>query len=143
MSTFEEQTEQENIAAGEEKLTTEGNKLIAEFMAFGYNPKTDKGFMRIKEWQRSTWEWYDTEQLEFHESWDWLMLVGKRIREVLAELHAKMPKHSACHGHVIEVDIHCAVTTYNINKAWIAIVSFVRWYNDFKNMKAKLDVEPQ
>src|SRR4051812_23902523 len=66
---------------------------------------------------------------QYHSSWDWLMLVGKKIYDLLADMLKKRPPHTACHGDLIEVDISCHFREYNLQKAHASIYEFIKWYN--------------
>ena len=68
-------------------------------------------------------------ELQYHSSWDWLMPVGKRIRDLLSDMLSKRPPHTACMGDVIEVDITCALHEYDIKKVHEAIYVFIQWFN--------------
>ena len=70
--------------------------------------------------------------LEYHSSWDLLMPVGKKIYDLLAEMAKKRPPSTACHGDMLEVDIHCHIREYNLSKAHEAIYQFIQWYNKQK-----------
>src|SRR5688572_7175175 len=95
------------------------NEAIAEFMGYShgnrnreFNPDAD----------------YKEEEFKYHSSWDALMPVGKKIYDLLAEMAKQRPPHTACHGDMIEVDIHCHIREYNLPKAHEAIFQFLQWY---------------
>ena len=71
-------------------------------------------------------------EMKYHTSWDWLMPVGKKIRDLLSDMLAKRPPHTACRGDVIEVDITCALHEYDITKVHENIYVFIQWYNSQK-----------
>jgi hypothetical protein len=71
---------------------------------------------------------------QYHSSWDCLMPVGKRIRDLLSDMLSKRPPHTACMGDVIEVDITCALHEYDITKVHEAIYGFIQWYNKAKEV---------
>jgi hypothetical protein len=68
------------------------------------------------------------EASKYDESWDWIMPVYKKIHEILAKVERPSNNH-CCKGDSIEVDIHCAVTTIDINKTFIYVVEFIEWWN--------------
>lgn len=74
-------------------------------------------------------------ELKYHLSWDWLMPVGKRIRDLLSDMLSKRPPHTACMGDVIEVDITCALHEYDIKKVHESIYVFIQWFNKTKGGK--------
>jgi hypothetical protein len=71
-------------------------------------------------------------KLKYHSSWDWLMPVGKKIYDLLAKMAKQRPPHTACHGDMLEVDIHCHIREYDREKAHKAIYDFLQWYNKQK-----------
>jgi len=72
------------------------------------------------------------QDLQYHTSWSALMPVGKKIRDLLADMQKKRPPHTACHGDLIEVDIHCAVSDYDIVNAHKNMYIFITWYNEYQ-----------
>jgi len=74
-------------------------------------------------------KWHQWDDVKYHSSWDWLMPVGKRIRDLLGDMLSKRPPHTACMGDVIEVDITCALHEYDIKKVHEAIYVFIQWLN--------------
>lgn len=60
--------------------TTENNKLIAEFMELEATPKYNPKEYYIKEYNSG--EWYLPEEMQYHNSWDWLMPVIQKVNEV-------------------------------------------------------------
>lgn len=70
------------------------------------------------------------QKAKYHTSWDALMPVGKKIRDMLNDMQKKRPPHTACHGDLIEVDIHCAVSSYDIVNAHKNMYIFIKWYNE-------------
>jgi hypothetical protein len=88
---------------------------------FYYN---DLPFARVK----------STIELNYHKSWDELMPVVKKIYDTLADMLKKRPPHTACHGDLIEVDIHCAIREVDILKAHGYVYQFCLWYNKQKEV---------
>lgn len=76
--------------------------------------------------------WIPAKHLKFHLNWEWLMPVVRKIYDVLADMLKKRPPHTACHGDMIEVDIHCAIREVNILKAHGFVYQFCEWYNNQK-----------
>lgn len=72
------------------------------------------------------------QELKYHTSWEALMPVGKKIRDLLNDMQKKRPPHTACHGDLIEVDIHCAVSDYDIVNAHKHMYTFITWYNEYQ-----------
>jgi hypothetical protein len=71
-------------------------------------------------------------KMKYHTDWNRLMRVGKKIRDVLSEMQKKRPLHTACQGDLIEVDIHCAVSDYDIVNVHKHMFTFITWYNQQK-----------
>jgi hypothetical protein len=99
----------------------EMNITIADFM--GYYHQASKFYPKSGE--RGKW----FKDAKYHSSWDWLMPVGKKIYDLLADMMKQRPQHTACHGDVLEVDIHCYIREYNLPKAHQAVYQFIQWYN--------------
>lgn len=104
----------------------EKNRTIAEFMGV---KKDGRGFYVIegRDWALS--ERYYPSTLKYNCNWSWLMPVGKKIYEYLQQDLRKRPPHTCTEGDLLEVDIHCAIKEYNIEKAHEAIYHFITWYN--------------
>lgn len=76
----------------------------------------------------------------YHESWDCLMDVGKRIHDILIEIHNWLPsRHTCCEGDLIEVDIQCHVSHYEKAGAYNCMYKFVEWYNNNRDTIQKLE----
>lgn len=123
--------------------TRDNNKVLAEFMSdmegweFLYENEGYKFYRNP--WQKS-YPAYD-ENLEvvgaryagdcnfkFHESWDWLMPVCRKIRDLLDSMERPSQNHG-CQGDIIEVDIHCALREIDIQKTFKHVIQFVEWWN--------------
>jgi hypothetical protein len=85
--------------------TTEGNKLIAEFVGV-----TELSF----------YDGYRTNG-KYHSSWDWLMPVVKKIYEY-AELGNEQRQN-------IEESLISIIDIYD---TWSAVLSWIEWYNQNK-----------
>jgi hypothetical protein len=72
---------------------------------------------------------------DYHSNWSSLMPVVKKIYDTLAEMLKKRPPHTACHGDMIEVDIHCAIREVDILKTHGFVYQFCEWYNKQKEDK--------
>ncbi len=105
------------------------NIAIAAFMGKTVYPI--KGTKEFKKWKGEAcdYHWFD---LKYHEDWNQLMLVGKKIYDWLQEQMKNRPAHTATHGDLLEVDIHCAIKEYDIKKTHKAIYNFITWYNTAK-----------
>lgn len=105
----------------------EMNKVIAEFMGA---KDAGNGFVEIPGRVYSLSSRNYPHSLRYNLYWDWLMPVGKKIRDILSEMLKQRPPHTACNGDLIEVDIHCAISEYDIEKAHHHMYQFITWYND-------------
>lgn len=88
--------------------TLEGNKLIAEFMG---RPDYIRPNLR-----------------SYHESWDLLMPVGKKILDWVTE--RERPNANACDKlDMLEADITCYIREYDIERAHKAVIKWIELYN--------------
>lgn len=100
----------------------EGNKLIAEFMGAEYDNTYNPEYPHYTI-EDST---FYPEELKYHSSWDWLIGACKKF-DLLYE--------TAGVDLGLDYNFHCddiddAVTTYNIEAAFKAIISAIEWYNN-------------
>ena len=71
-------------------------------------------------------------KMKYHNDWNWLMRVGKKIYTLLAEMAKQRPPNTACQGDLIEVDIQCHIREYNITGAHKSIYELIMWLNQQK-----------
>jgi hypothetical protein len=97
-------------------MTTENNKLIAEFMGYEilYRPYYN-GFIEI-----SDTELCDVDDLEYHTSWDWLMPVIEKIQDK----HLENPKLD--YDYIDEIRL----AVPNIQEAYYLVLEFINEYNN-------------
>ena len=93
-------------------MTTENNKLIAEFMGMTTSDN-DESMMIFKTLQGNDIMYID--ELKYHESWDWLMPVIENIAHLQLEP---------------VVSIENALATRSIDDTYKAVVEFIKQYND-------------
>lgn len=106
------------------KNTTEGNKLIAEFM--GLKIITD-GI-----------SWFDTSYKplgKYHSSWEWLMPVVQKIDELgfntqISRISVKISE-ILCEDKPI-ISLVCGDLSQKNNLVWLAVCDFIKWYNKNK-----------
>ena len=113
--------------------TTEGNKLIAEFM--GYKP-----FDAF--WDKSdNKKWYSINQLtgnsrnsedelRFHSSWDWLMPVVEKIEQDQGEGYNILIEHRNCWIESDGITIEGYSTESKIEAVFNAVCEYITWYNE-------------
>jgi hypothetical protein len=90
------------------------NKLIAEFMGLQFS----KG-----EYYRPLYnsgDWIPENELQYHDSWDWLMPVANEIIKSRDEQNADWDL----------TDLKYALCTTNIEYVYKAVVEFIKQYND-------------
>ena len=97
-------------------MTTENNKLIAEFMELEATPKYNPKEYYVKEYNSG--EWYLLEEMKYHSSWDWLMPVAYKILWL--------------EGYEDESydDIHNGLTNALLSQTYEAVVEFIKEHND-------------
>ena len=98
-------------------MTTENNKLIAEFMGMTTSDN-DESMMIFKTLQGNDIMYID--ELKYHESWDWLMPVIENIDHLQLEP---------------VVSIENALATRSIDDTYKAVVEFIKKYNNIKEHK--------
>ena len=114
----------------EEENVLTGNKLIAEFMNLGIQ-------LHMVEHPISG-EYIDIEDLEYHESWDWLMPVVDNIDSIevngdtfaidMFQTGCQVFRYSMYNGEII--------TTEGVNRldaTYKAVIEFIKWYNKNKD----------
>ena len=106
------------------------NKLIAEFMGMEhcYRPYGD-GFMEVKE----NGSCVELEDLQYHESWNWLMPVVESIERLGYEFFIVEDRVKVSHNtdHSIETIIDLTSRS-KLNATYNAVVEFINQYNKTK-----------
>lgn len=95
------------------KTTEENNKLIAEFIEV---PKHEPDTRTGTYWEVNENDLYETSELKYHTSWDWLMRVVEHI------------SYTGITGGIL-YDLNNALSIADIDGAYKAIVVFINWYN--------------
>lgn len=124
------------------KEILEGEKLIASYMGYVYYPynqeEASKGLL---------FGWIKPEQrkpnlvpkhrpvlarkhsdLKFIKSWDWLIPVIKRIREIVNTNLSIDEYHNT-----VRISQQLNPYDYDIQSIFKAVVEFIKWYNQYKN----------
>ena len=147
-------------------MYSETNKLIAEFMGakikskrFDYMPTSSKNLSYDAcywfEDFNITYDGINVNNLKFHQSWDWLMLVVEKIENLnLKEFFYKWNEeekirynfmsvcvdisHNYCNIYVeLELDppYEISLVTLNnkIESVYKAVINFINWYNEKNN----------
>lgn len=117
------------------ELITEGNKLIAEFMGWKIQ---DRVFGYCKNPITLDWEKPD---FKYHSSWGWLMPVVEKIEIGLLEEFRVVILEDECTIHAktvnmeLQIEFECITEAYETSKkeaVFIAVVEFIKWYNQNK-----------
>jgi len=107
--------------------TTEGNRLIAEFMGAKYPHDFQKSYAVFRPVIFGDMQGdysCDDKDLRFHSSWDWLMPVVKKIFKInMIPLDKSHPKFLLQHS---------ILTLNDINDVYTEVVNFIQWYNQNK-----------
>jgi len=112
----------------------ENNKLIAEFMGVKESDELYKGHPTFvgDHLRRAGLPFHSImgnciDNPPFHSSWDWLMPVVKKIREVVNEKlsFADFDDHRGLEQRLNPY-------TYNIKSIHKGVVEFIKWYNENK-----------
>lgn len=114
----------------------EGNKLIAEFMGGKWETIWSGGVeakafnfpgWHITDWPHSIHE--DT--FEYHTSWDWLMPVVEKIKDLTGNL-GKAPNPQSLKVWMEMNKEYFKVTALPlatpINEVWESVINFIKWY---------------
>ena len=64
----------------------------------------------------------------FNSSWDWLMPVYRKIRDIINE-RSKYDKHTRTNYDLLELDVQMAICEVNIEKAFDSTVKFIECWN--------------
>jgi len=116
--------------------TEEGNKLIAEYMQYGYEPNFGKGYYVPDDTNGPARSFVVESKLKFHSSWDWLMPVVEKIdslgyeTEILSYNDVK--DSSRINQCVILQNNNVIVrpdAKTKIEATWQAVVDFIQWHN--------------
>lgn len=67
----------------------------------------------------------------FNSSWDWLMPVYRKIRNIINE-RSKYDKHTRTNYDLLELDVQMAICEVNIEKAFDSTVKFIECWNASK-----------
>ena len=107
-------------------MTTENNKIIAEFM--GIADEIETGATSLIQIEGTT-GYYKNDNLQFHTDWNWLMEVVEKIeKNYLVDIFGKAV---SIHENNVEmiVDLNAINYTTKIEAVYNAVVTFIEWYN--------------
>ena len=103
-------------------VTTEENKLIAEFMGYETYEHTDSVAIRLKEGNEFSEELGHI-HTKYHCSWDWLMPVVEKIRDMKG---LTLPKTLDWLSDWLMQPVESRKQIFE------AVVEFIKWYNENK-----------
>jgi hypothetical protein len=120
-------------------MTTENNKLLAEFMGGLFNKYSNKYGIGNAEYITigklnnvvKAINHYDVVELKYHSDWNWLMEVVEKIEDLGIDVHI-----NTCVCRIVDVgedrfeDIECFVNDDKKQAVYNACVEFVKWYNN-------------
>lgn len=103
--------------------TTENNKLIAEFLGYEVLPMNKKDYMVIT----NNKETYNLKSLRFHNDWNWLMEVVKKIESL--EFNCEISTDSCTIHSCLGYEVFETYNNTKIEAVYNACVDFILWYN--------------
>ncbi len=109
----------------------EGNKIIAAFMEWYFEP----AFSDINSTRHDRWitpyspSWIITEQMVFHSSWDWIMPVYFKFRDLVITNEVLFIQHDYWIKKVVEAMRYGDVSD-NPSKAFVRLVEAITWHNN-------------
>jgi len=115
----------------------EGNTLIAEFAGYIYFPESEnspehwhanKDTVKLK--GHVNLSGFSIYRLEFHESWDWLIPVCHQVAKINSTEIEKNNILSMPNWEFGSLGLES-----NIQSVWLAVVKFIKWYNNQKENK--------
>lgn len=105
--------------------TLENNKIIAEFLSVKIHPcETIEKFKFLPIEERGLYNGYFIDELKYHEDWNWLMEVVKKIDEI--SLNA--PTIWNLEGKAN--DIFDSMREVNIQLTYNRVIDFINFYNE-------------
>lgn len=102
----------------------EGNKAVATFHGFSRKPRKENS-AGWKHWEIKPFGWFDDEDLKYHTSWDWIMPVWIKFKN----LHIKGITARHYHKQVC-ASFGNAILSGEIENAWSDAVMAINWYNN-------------
>jgi hypothetical protein len=108
------------------------NELIAGFHGWTHIPTPKgkgKGYWNFPEDRKAQW---NSDAFQYHKSWDWLMPVVQKIKEITPEIRIPRDLDSlrdGTHGSEPYFDVVAMPICTPINEIYEAVVKFIKWYN--------------
>jgi hypothetical protein len=107
--------------------TTEGNKLIAEFMGFGNVSKDEFIYAVILSGKAMGYK--TPKDMLFHTSWDWLMPVVEQVDFDSAHFVEIQGRSCTIKNANLEW-VHCSQGVSRIDATYKAVINFIKWHNE-------------
>jgi hypothetical protein len=102
-------------------MTTENNKLIAEFLGAKYNQE-EKLLYFDSIYQKKGKNFFYDYELCYHSDWNWLMQVVEKIK----------PLNKNVNHHYLRLMNMTLSEALNIDYLYSNVVEFIKWYNENK-----------
>lgn len=109
------------------KEITESNRLIAEFMGYVLAPNTEKPLALYTDDEHGFRAHCRFDKVKYHASYDWLMPVWVKIREIIEDNIDR--NATLCWYDTHQKSISHAILNYEIKIVFDRIVRFIQWYN--------------
>ena len=117
-------------------MNMKDNKLIAEFMELEASPKYNPKEYYIKEYNSG--EWYLPEEMQYHNSWDWIMPVISKCLEIGKNVPIERIYHSLhtqdlsfAYKSVVEFIKGRGLNSVSVtNNYEIEIDNYIRWFKE-------------
>jgi hypothetical protein len=103
-------------------------RLIANFMGWINSPYDN---LPNKVYSKDLTEGKQLEHFNYAESWDELMPVYRKIRDIINE-RSKYDKHTRTNYDLLELDVQMAICEVNIKNAFDSTVKFIECWNASK-----------
>jgi len=103
-------------------------RLIANFMGWINSPYDN---LPNKVYSKDLTEGKHLEHFNYAESWDELMPVYRKIRDIINE-RSKYDKHTRTNYDLLELDVQMAICEVNIKNAFDSTVKFIECWNASK-----------
>lgn len=110
---------------GNEANTLLAVRLIANFMGWIDSPYYN---LPNKVYSKDLSEGKHLELFNYSTSWDELMPVYRKIRDIINE-RSKYDKHTRTNYDLLELDVQMAICEVNIEKAFDSTVKFIECWN--------------
>jgi len=114
--------------------TTENNKIIAEFLGYKSETKSDYLIFEIPSNDGKNYKVIDKD-LEFYSNWNWLMEVVEKIESLGFVFNITSGNTTVLKNHaaIYQTLIYRIDGRKKIQAVYNTCVEFIKWYNQQKN----------